>query len=123
MNKDLILKLEELLEEIKTWPEIVEIKRLETIIDKKYKQLINEFNEEKAKFEEVYQYGKHHPDYYQTLKSFGQIKENLYNKEEVKNYFLLTDQVRIKLQEIINTIATTISPTGFNKEGITCEWN
>lgn len=120
MNNEIILKLDELIKEIKAWPEFLEISNLDKIINTKYKDLLNEFNLEKEKFNEVYEYGKYHPDYMDVVKSFGKVKENLYNKEEVKNYFLLTEQVREKLQLIVDEIAETISPLGFAKGGNVC---
>ena len=120
MNQESANKLNELLIEISNWPEMVEIKKLDILINDKYEDIIKAFNIEKEKFSEVFEYGKYHPDYKETIKSFGQAKENLYNKEEVKRYFILVEEVRVKLQNIIDEIATTISPTGFTEGGNVC---
>jgi len=48
------------------------------------------------------------------------LKENLYNKEEVKRYFILIEELREKLQHIVDSVAVAISPLGFNKGGNIC---
>ena len=120
MNQEIVEKLNALIKEIRNWPEIKEIISLDNTINKEYHQLIKEFNLKKVEFADVFQYGKHHPDYLQTVKSFGEVKQNLYNKEEVKRYFFLTNEVRTKLQDIIDIIANTISPIGFREGGNVC---
>ncbi len=120
MNEVIVKKLNELLIEISNWDEIKEIKKLDILINDKYQDIIKAFNIEKNKFSEVFEYGQYHPDYKDAVKSFGIAKENLYNKEEVRRYFILVEETRIKLQNIIDEIATTISPTGFSGGGNVC---
>lgn len=120
MTLEFLEKLDELILEIQKSNHIKEIQKLDKIINTKYVDLINDFKVNQEKFNEVYKYGKYHPEYMDVLKSFGTSKENLYNKEEVKRYFILIEELREKLQHIVDSVAVTISPLGFNKGGNIC---
>lgn len=120
MTLEFLEKLDELVLEIQNSNHIKEIQKLDNIINTKYVDLIKDFKINQEKFNEVYKYGKYHPDYMDVLKSFGTSKENLYNKEEVKRYFILIEELREKLQHIVDSVAVAISPLGFNKGGNIC---
>lgn len=120
MNNELLDKINGVLDELKTSPKLNTIKNLNRIIEEKYSNELKSFNEAKTKYEAVMVYGRYHPDYQNTLKTFVQKKENLYNKEEVKKYFLLLNEVREDLQSMIDQIALTISPQGFLLGGNIC---
>jgi cell fate (sporulation/competence/biofilm development) regulator YlbF (YheA/YmcA/DUF963 family) len=111
MNTTWLHATYDLVDEIKTqedYKRLLELKHgMET--DPQLQDLILQFQQSSEKYEDVKQYGKHHPDLKRVRATFARDKERLYTHPIVREYKQLEQQIQAKLDLISKTVATSIS--------------
>ncbi|MCK5388812.1 MAG: YlbF family regulator [Candidatus Izimaplasma sp.] len=112
MKEKVINAVYDLVDEIKedkAYTRLLELKKLmdtNSIIT----NLIQEFNDAKIKYNEVSQYGKHHPDLREVQLALAKTKEALFTNEVVSEYKQLEKEIQKKLDNISRKIAQSVSP-------------
>lgn len=111
MESKILDKTYELIDEIKAKKEYQRLLELNEVIKKndKIKELINDFNKAKIKYDEVIKYGKYHPDLKQTQINLKEKKETLYENDIMKEYKSLEKQIQKELDIISIKLSQTIS--------------
>lgn len=79
------------------------------IINEQPTKLYQRFVNEKKKYEEVMEYGYHHPDFKETSASFSKIKNELYETDLIKEYLMLSKLIENKVTKLCNQMAQAIS--------------
>lgn len=82
-------------------------------------ELISEFNNVKAKYEDVTKYGKHHPDFKDVSKELIDIKTALYNNDKVKSYKDIEKKLLSLSKEISSKFSDLVETS--NKNCSTCK--
>lgn len=81
-------------------------------VNKDYKDIYIELLNYKNKFDDVMKYGKHHPDYSETVKTYQNLRIKYYNNLDVKRMNelrkLIEEKVNNFLKEITNVISSNI---------------
>ncbi|MDY0075154.1 MAG: YlbF family regulator [Acholeplasmataceae bacterium] len=118
---DMIMQAYNVLDEIKTDPKFVEMKKLHQAIGMNYADEIKAFHDAKAIYDDVMSTGgTYHPDFKQAAKTFQEAKTTLYSTPEVTRYFqlekALQDEINAFLKEMTDAISTHIKTP--NKLGI-----
>ncbi|MFA5560400.1 MAG: YlbF family regulator [Acholeplasmataceae bacterium] len=108
---ELVMQAYNVLVEFKKHPFYLELRKLDQEIEVRHKELIDQFNEAKIKYDLVLeQGGKYHPDFKETIKTLSTIKAELYAKMEVQRYFELEQQFQALINEFLGEMANSISP-------------
>lgn len=107
---EIIMQTYEVLNEIKHDQIYSEIKKLNRMINQKYQEEINRFNQAKNVYQDVLnQGGTYHPDYKKVIKEMSEAKQKLYTKEEVKSYLELEKKFELDLNSFLAQISKSIS--------------
>lgn len=77
-------------------------------IDCLYQKEIFDFKKYEAKYEEVKEYGKYHPDYNKYKDAFLKAKDTLFGLDLVKRYKELERKFQIELQLVSEEIKKSI---------------
>lgn len=97
-------------EEIKDSLKYKRLKTLEKEIEETYKEHLKEFNQIKEVYYQILEDGgKYHPDYIKTVKTLGLAKQVLYEKQEVKEYFKLEQEIQSELNIFVKSITEIVS--------------
>ncbi len=107
MDIDLINEAYNFLDDIKSLDEYQKMMDLKNQINVEYKDLIDIFNEAKRRYEEV-SFSTYHPDFKKCAKDLSQIKEELYSKELVKQYFYYQREVQKHLDDLSKELKSII---------------
>ncbi|WP_343073175.1 YlbF family regulator [Salicibibacter cibi] len=78
--------------------------------DEEAKKLIEDFNHQKVKFDEVQRFGKYHPDYSEVTKALRIAKREMDLHESVSAYKKAERDLEKLLTEISEVLATSVSP-------------
>ncbi len=116
MYTEIINKTYDLVDEIKVSETFTELLKLNEIIETKYEALLKEYHKRFKVFEDAFNIGPYYPNYKEILKSYQEIKMELYLKEEVKKYFSLEEKLNNYLENLMEEIANYISPFILKKE-------
>lgn len=108
---ELIIKAYDVLDELVSLEEFINLKTLNKLIDEKYKSEIKAFKEAQNKFDEIIATGgRHHPDYKEAAKNLSATKKKLYDKKEMLHYRELEIKYQDILNEFLNEMINIISP-------------
>lgn len=107
---DIIMQAYNVLDEIKDDPMYQSIKTLDRLITSKYKEEIKVFNQANKVYNQVMaEGGTYHPDYKEAVKTFSQAKSNLYQKQEVVQYFEIEKQFQEQLNDFLTQLSQAVS--------------
>jgi cell fate (sporulation/competence/biofilm development) regulator YlbF (YheA/YmcA/DUF963 family) len=107
---EIILQTYNVLDEIKEKFHFKKLSQLKATIDKTYEEEIKQFNQAKKEYDEIMeQGGMFHQRYQEVAKNLSLAKEMLYNKNEVKDYMTIEKNIQFELNDLLNSIAKTIS--------------
>lgn len=114
-------------DEIKASNEYQRLLWLNDNLTKLYQEEIKAFKTIEKAYNEVMEIGIHHPDFKKVSSSFVEVKKNLYEKSEVKEYLALDRKIEVKMNQLLEKISTNISTNipiknefGFFKGGGSC---
>ncbi|MBU1093309.1 MAG: YlbF family regulator [Firmicutes bacterium] len=107
---DMIMQAYNVLDEIKADPMYQSIKTFDRLITSKYKEEIKVFNEANKVYNQVMaEGGTYHPDFKEAVKTFSQAKSNLYQKQEVVQYFEMEKQFQEHLNDFLTQLSQAVS--------------
>ena len=111
MNKEVVDKTYELIDEIKSSNEFKRLLELDKMIksNQELVTLIDSFNKIKSKYDEVSKYGKYHPDLKSVQIELSLKKEEVYTNEIIKEYKQLEKDLQTRLDFISKEIASSVS--------------
>lgn len=108
---EIMLKGYDVLDELVTSPNFIKLKQVNDLINEKYHLLMNKFNQAKDRFEDIRGTGGfYHPDYKDASRELSELKNELYNKEEVILYFELEKEIQKEINLFLIDLANSISP-------------
>ena len=112
MKDTVINRVYDLVDEIKSKEEYKRLLELKKILDNDplIKNLLDEFNKCKIKFEEVSKYGKYHPDLKKVQLELAEIKAEVFTNEIISEYKLLEKRIQKILDDVSRQIAQSVSP-------------
>lgn len=120
-HTEIINKAHDLLDEYRNSEDFIELKRLNNIINTKYEQEKAMFKKTFKRFDEVFSTGgKYHPDFKEAASSYAKAKKELYEKEEVKQYFILEQRINTELEHFSTTLSNSVSSYFTKKGGHNC---
>ena len=107
---DIIMQSYCVLDEIKQDDRYQEIKALDQEIIRNYQHEINLFRQTKEKYDQVMSEGGHyHPDFKDVVKAYSDAKTILYQKDEIKRYFILEKELQDEINQFLSEITKHIS--------------
>ncbi len=113
----IINKTYDLLDEYRSSKDFVELQRLNEIINTKYSTERALFKKTFKRFDEIFSTGgKYHPDFKEAASDYAKAKKDLYEKEEVQQYFILENRINAELKHFSTTLSNSVSPY-FTKKG------
>lgn len=119
-HTDIILKAYEVLDAFKETEDYKELLSLNKKIQDKYKQELESYHKHFKRFEEVFNTGGvYHPDFKEVSKAYQEMKITLFEKEEVKRYFLLERIINEKLSAFSSELMASVS-NYYNQKGGAC---
>ncbi len=114
-------------DEIRSSKEYQRLVLLNNEIEVLYPNEIKDFKAKELLYNDVMAIGTYHPDFKITTKQFAEIKQRLYEKPEVKEYFELDKQIGFKINDVLNKVTSNVSKNipvqnefGFLKGGGSC---
>ncbi len=112
MEQKLLDAVYNLVDEIKEKKEYIRLLELKKILntDTEIIELINAFNKDKIKYDEVSKYGKHHPDLKEVRLALTKSKEELFTNTYISEYKQLEKEIQKLLDVISRKIALSVSP-------------
>lgn len=118
----IINKAYDLAEELKASPYYQKMVSLDQAIKEQYAKEMADYQKTFQKFDEVFSAGgNYHPDFKKVSSAYQAAKEKLFNKEEVKEYFLNERKLNEILEEISKEITESVSNYNDLKGGV-CSW-
>lgn len=115
------------IDEIKASKDYQRLIWLNKNIEQLYREEIKKFKAKEIEYNDVIAIGTYHPDFKKVSKEFAEIKKNLYEKPEVKEYFTLDKKIELEINNFLNKIVSNISKNipvqnefGFFKGGGSC---
>ena len=111
MEEKLLNLAYELTDEIKESSSFLKLKEMKNIIDNDplLKELINNFNKTKEKYEEVAKYSKFHPDFEKVSKELVKVKKEVFTNPTIKKYKDLEKEIQKTLDKVSRDIAQSVS--------------
>jgi cell fate (sporulation/competence/biofilm development) regulator YlbF (YheA/YmcA/DUF963 family) len=107
---DIIMQAYHVLDEIKQDDRYQEIKILDQSIIKNYQDEINLFRQTKETYDHIMNEGGHyHPDFKTAVKAYSDAKAVLYQKDELKRYFILEKELQDEINQFLSKITQHIS--------------
>ena len=107
---DIIMQAYEVLDEIKSGTKFQTMKELNQKIGLLYQQEVKDFQKAKQHYDVIMQEGgTYHPDFKAAIKVFSEAKANLYQKEEVVQYFAIEKELQEEINEFLKEMTSNIS--------------
>lgn len=120
-HTDIILKAYEVLDAFKETEDYKELQYLHEQIQHKYMIELKNYHTHFKRFEEVFnQGGTYHPDFKEVSRTYQETKIVLFEKEEVKRYFLLERTINEKLSAFSFELMASVSNYYNQKGGSYC---
>ena len=107
---EIIMQTYNVLDEIKSDPVYQSIKTYDKLISDKYNIEIEKFQQAKKIYNQVMtDGGRFHPDFKEVTKNLGQVKKELYQKQEVIKYLELEKTFQDNLNEFLTVLGKAVS--------------